>query len=166
MRADQFGGFNRDLPDDGPMVRIRTPNYHEMDRCCDLVRANWGDEAAERCHEQFIEYWKGGRYAPIFVVAVDGAEDVLGFAAYQRTMLMKGAFDLIWLAVVPEHKSRRIGTVLTEWRINKIIAEGDAQFIQLVTQKPAYFSKFGFFRLHHVGNEWYVMLKLLKTTEI
>lgn len=144
-----------------PYIHVRTPHYHEMAHCVKLVRDNWGDEAAERCREQFIIYWQGGKYAPVFVVAVDGADDVIGFAAYHRTMLMKGAFDLIWIAVEKEHQGKNVGKVLTDWRLGEIDEKGDAQMIQLVTQKTAFFSKFGFFKLHHLGNDWYLMIKLL-----
>jgi len=54
-----------------PYVHIRKPHYHEMAQCCKLARDNWGNEAADRCREQFIEHWKGGRYAPIFPIAMD-----------------------------------------------------------------------------------------------
>lgn len=148
-----------------PYVHVRTPQYAEMQRCCDLVRDNWGAEAAVRCREQFIEYWKGGKYAPVFVVAVDDGGAVTGFAAYEPTMLMKGAYNLIWIAIDVKHQGARVGKALTDWRIADI-TERDGQFIQLVTQKPAYFSKFGFFRLHHLGNEWYLMIKLLKSVDI
>lgn len=144
-----------------PYVHIRKPHYHEMAQCCKLARDNWGNEAADRCREQFIEHWKGGRYAPVFVVAVNRDDEVIGFAAYQRTMLMKGAFDLIWIAVEPEHQGTNVGRALTDWRLISIDETGDAQIIQLVTQKPGFFSKFGFFKLHHLGNDWYLMLKLV-----
>jgi predicted N-acetyltransferase YhbS len=145
-----------------PYVHIRKPHYHEMAQCCKLARDNWGNEAADRCREQFIEHWKGGRYAPTFVVAVTAADDgpILGFAAYHRTMLMKGAFDLIWVAVDPEYQGSNVGRALTNSRLTAIDEEG-GQMIQLVTQKPDYFAKFGFFKLHHLGNEWYLMIKLL-----
>jgi predicted N-acetyltransferase YhbS len=145
-----------------PFYRIRTPHYGEMKRCCDLVHENWDRAAADRCREQFIEYFKGGKYAPVFVVACDQDDEVIGFAAYHRSMLMKGAFELIWIVVDEAYKSRNVGKLLTEWRLMEI--EGlDGQFIQLVTQKTEFFSKFGFFRLHHLGNEWYLMIKLLTT---
>lgn len=143
-----------------PYVHIRTPYYTEMAQCCALVRDNWGVEAADRCREQFIEHWRGGKYAPVYVVAVDDEDKVIGFAAYHRTMLMKGAFDLIWVAVDPAHQGERVGKALTDWRLNEIDEHG-GQMIQLVTQKTAYFAKFGFFKLHHIGNDWYLMLKLL-----
>lgn len=148
-----------------PYVHVRPPQYSEMKRCCDLVRDNWGLETADRCREQFIEYWKGGKYAPVYTVAVDDDDEVIGFAAYQRTMLMKGAFDLIWIAVDKQRQGAAVGKALTDWRLAEIAGYG-GQMIQLVTQKPAYFAKFGFFKLHHLGNEWYLMLKLLKKVEI
>jgi GNAT superfamily N-acetyltransferase len=150
------------MPTNEPGVRIRPPHYAETRRCCDLVRANWGDEAADRCHDQLIEYWEGGGYAPVFVVAVDNKDEVIGFAAYQRTMLMKGSFDLIWLVIDEKHQGASVGKLLTEWRLAEIAAL-DGQMVKLVTQKPYYFAKFGFFKLHHLGNEWYLMLKLLTT---
>jgi GNAT superfamily N-acetyltransferase len=149
-----------------PVINLRLPAEHarsaEMTRCCDLVMNNWGEEAAARCYEQFVEYWKGGPYAPVFVVATDDRDQVIGFAAYHRSMLMKGTFDLIWIAVDEHWQGCDVGRALTDWRINEITAQ-DGQMILLTTQKPAFFSKFGFFKLHHVGNEWYLMLKLLTT---
>jgi GNAT superfamily N-acetyltransferase len=148
-----------------PYIHVRSPNYPEMHACSDLVFANWGREAADRCQEQFIEYFKGGKYDPIFVVAVDDDNTITGFAAYHRSMLMKGAFDLIWLAVDEKHRGTQVGKALTDWRLINIEEEG-GQMILLTTQRPRYFSKFGFFKLHHLGNEWYLMLKLLKDVEI
>jgi GNAT superfamily N-acetyltransferase len=143
-----------------PFVNIRRPNYPEKYVCNDLVLENWGAEMAERFDEQWMEYWKGGKYAPVFIVAVDDADKVIGFAAYRQSMLMKGAFSLIWIAIDKKHQGHHVGKALTEHRLAEI-DEREGQMIQLVTQKPKYFSKFGFFKLHHLGNEWYLMLKLL-----
>lgn len=148
-----------------PFIQIREPHYGEMPDCCRLVRSNWGEEAADRCREHFIEYFKGGKYNPAFVVACNDRGTVIGFAAYHRSMLMKGAFDLIWLAIDEKYQGCDIGRQLTEYRIMEISGH-NGQMILLVTQKPSYFSRFGFFKLHHTGNDWYLMLKLLKATDI
>ena len=141
-------------------VHVRQPNYGEKAVCVELVRDNWGDEAAERCHEQFIEYFKDGKYSPIFCVATDDDSKVIGFAAYHRTMLMKGAFDLIWIAVDKKYQDDGVGRALTDWRLNEI-DEQHGQMIQLVTQKTGYFARFGFSSVADLGNGWYLMLKLL-----
>ena len=148
-----------------PFIQIRKAQYAEMRACCDLAHHNWDRATADRCREQFVDYFIGGQYAPIFLVALNDRDDVIGFAAYRRSMLMKGAFELIWLAVDEKYQGREIGKQLTEWRLFEIEAH-DGQMILLMTQKPDYFSKFGFFKLHHTGNEWYLMLKLLKATDI
>jgi GNAT superfamily N-acetyltransferase len=151
---------------------IRELKYNDMPFCCHLVAENWNIEAANRCRIQMIEYFKGGPYAPIFCVADlgdplsrDYAPMPIGFAAYQPSMKMRGSYDLIWNAVDREYQSVGVGKALTEWRIDAI-KKRDGQMIELVTQKPDYFSKFGFFKLHHIGNEWYLMLKLLKEVDI
>lgn len=154
-------------------MHIRKPKYGEIDNfCCPLVAENWGIEAADRCRDQMVEYFKGGPYAPVFCIADIGdplSRDYqsmpVGFAAYQPSMRMKGSYDLIWIAVHLGFKTLGVGKKLTEWRIEEIKKRG-GQMIELVTQKPDYFSKFGFFKLHHLGNEWYLMLKLLKTVDI
>jgi hypothetical protein len=142
-----------------PFIAIRKPHYSEVKHCCDLVMQNWGEDAAARCYEQFVESEKGGPYAPVFVVAVNDRDEVIGFSAYARSMLMKGAFDLIWIAIADNWQGCDVGTKLTDWRLIRI-EEDEGQMILLVTQKPAFFSKFNFFKLHHLGNEWYLMLKL------
>jgi hypothetical protein len=151
---------------------IRPPQYSEINFCCSLVAENWGVAAAERCRQQMIEYFKGGEYAPVFAIldigdpiSRDYAPMPIAFTAYTPTMLVKGAFDFVWVAVHRQYQGLTAGKVLTEWRINEITKRG-GQMIQLITQKPGYFSKFGFFKLHHVGNDWYIMLKLLKNVDI
>lgn len=140
--------------------------------CSDLVMENWGFEPAQRCEGQFAETYGESDYAPVFCIA-DLSDPLsrgyapmpIGFAAYQPSMKMKGSFDLIWIAVHRQYQAHGAGKVLTEWRINDIKKRG-GQMIELVTQKPGYFSKFGFFKLHHLGNEWYLMLKLLAKVDI
>jgi ribosomal protein S18 acetylase RimI-like enzyme len=137
--------------------------------CLALVHANWGYEAAMRAEDQMGVYFAGEEvdndYAPKFFVATLDGGEFLGFAAYEANMLMKGSFSLIWIAVHPAYQKSGAGRALTEYRLDEI-RKRDGQMVTLVTQKPDYFSKFGFFKLHHIGNEWYLMLKLFKTVEI
>jgi GNAT superfamily N-acetyltransferase len=147
---------------------IRPPNHGgDLNFCCGLVAKNWGAEAADRCTAQFVESFNDGPYAPVFCILdieVAGAGPI-GFAAYQPSMKMKGSFDLIWIAVHDQYKGGGAGKALTEWRIDDIKKRG-GQMIELVTQKPDYFAKFGFISVYHLGNQWYLMLKLLKPVEI
>jgi ribosomal protein S18 acetylase RimI-like enzyme len=146
-----------------PRTHIRLAHASDRSRCALLAYDNWGSAPAIRCDEQFGEYLRGGKYAPVFVVATNDHDVVIGFAAYHRTMLMKGSFDLIWIAVAEDYQGCNVGKSLTDWRVAEIAGSG-GQMIQLVTQKPEFFSKFGFFKLHHLGNEWYLMLKLLTSS--
>jgi ribosomal protein S18 acetylase RimI-like enzyme len=149
-------------------MNIRLMRYSEALYCSSLVGENWGAEAQLRARDQMAEYFNGGHYAPVFVVAdatVTDIKEIAGFGAYQPSMKMKGSYDLIWLTVNEKYRGGGAGTALTEWRIEDIKKRG-GQMIELVTQKPDYFSKFGFFKLHHLGNEWYLMLKLLKEVDI
>lgn len=143
---------------------IRDMKYSEKEQCCQLVLNNWGPAAADRCHEQCIEMFKGGPYAPHFLVA-DIGPGIVGFAAFAPTMLMKGAFDLIWIAVHPNYQGAEVGKQLTRARIAMIKARG-GQTVQLVTQKPGYFNRFGFVTVLPLGNDWNLMVLKLKQAEI
>jgi N-acetylglutamate synthase-like GNAT family acetyltransferase len=148
---------------------IRPMKSADVKACLSLVHANWGFEAALRAEDQMSVYFDNdGRlndYAPRFIVATLDGGEFLGFAAYEANMLMKGSFALIWIAVHPAYQKSGAGRALTEYRLDEIRKRG-GQMVTLVTQKPDYFGKFGFFKLHHIGNEWYLMLKLFKTVEI
>lgn len=132
-----------------------------------LVLENWGWAAADRFAEQAYEYLKGGEYAPKFFVV--GSEDrsipIAGFSAYQRSMRMNGAFDLIWLAVDTKHAGEGLGTALTDIRLEEIRRRGGT-FASLVTQKPKYFNRFGFITAYHLGNNWVEMIAQFKLAEI
>ncbi len=151
---------------------IRAPDAADVDFCCELAMENWGLAAADRCRLQLIESFKKGPYSPVFGIADIGdplSRDYhsmpVGFAAFCPSMLMKGAFDLIWIAVHRRYQGQTVGKALVDWRVNEI-RKRDGQMMLLVTQKPYYFSKFGFFKLHHLGNDWYLMLKLLMPVTI
>jgi N-acetylglutamate synthase-like GNAT family acetyltransferase len=111
-----------------------------------------------------IESFKKGVYSPVFGILEMGGSSI-GFAAFSPTMLMKGSFDLIWLAVHPQYHGSGAGKMLVRWRLDEI-RKRNGQMVLLMTQKPDYFNQFGFFKLHHTGNEWYLCLKLLKDVSL
>lgn len=122
---------------------------------------NWGAVAADRAAEQMAECFQISRYAPRFFVAEDQGNNVVGFAAYQRSMRMHGAFDLIWLAVAESARNSGIGGALTAHRIAEIKKQGGS-VISLVTQRPAYFRRFGFGVAAYYGHDWVEMVRVLK----
>jgi ribosomal protein S18 acetylase RimI-like enzyme len=155
---------------------IREMMYHEMPACCALVRDNWGDEAADRARGQMIEYFKGGAYAPVFYVAEAGASvaggpiagtgmyKVGGFAAFCPSMLMKDAYDLIWIAIDKRDQARGIGRRLTNHRLAEIRKRG-GRIVSLMTQKPDYFARFGF-EVALEMDSWHLMVLKLQPVRI
>lgn len=149
---------------------IREMKFDELRECQALVRENWGDEPAERCWRQGLQMFRNGVgdiFAPHYLVAIDDSATpgIAGFAAYEPTMLMKGAFNLIWIAIAKDRQGLGLGRVLTETRIELIKARGGTM-VQLVTQKPDYFKKFGFFKLTELDNGWWLMMDRLAPVDI
>lgn len=147
-------------------MEVREPKYSEIAACANLVHENWGRKAAERCEAQMIEYFRGGKYAPTFVVADNGFGVVVGFAAFAPTMLMTDLYDLIWLVVEKGYQKHGVGRALTHWRLSEIKRLGGAA-VQLVTQKPGYFNRwFNFQPVAPLGNGWMLMIRHLKNVEM
>lgn len=146
-------------------MEIRPLRLGDIDACWDLVNRNWGFDAAQRFARQAGEAFGGKEeFAPVFVVA-EGDLGVIGFAAYQPSMKMKGSYDFIWIAIHPKYQKMGVGKLLTDWRVEHIRQRGGTM-IELVTQKPDYFSRHGFFKLHHLDNGWYLMLKIIGRIDI
>lgn len=148
-------------------MRIRELRYFEMPIACDLVRYNWGDEAAERARGQIHEYFKGGPYAPVFFVADIGGPGLVkiaGFAAYCPSMIMKDAYDLIWIAIDKKYQGQDIGRRLTDHRLVEIVKRG-GKMVSLLTQKPGYFKKFGF-EVAREMDSWHLMVLKFEPLEI
>lgn len=144
---------------------------YEIAPCGRLVMSNWGPVAADRFSEQAYLGCRGGKYDPKFFVAhiepfsEVGRRGIIGMCAYQRSMKMKDAFDLIWLAVHETYQGSGVGTLLTNFRLNEIRKQdGCAAF--LVTQKPKYFEKFGFRIGTPLGNNWVEMCLNLRLADI
>lgn len=151
-------------------MKISLMRDNEIPQCAMLVQDNWGPVAADRFMEQAYIGMGNGKYAPKFFVAhlfddpTNNTEQrgIIGFAAYQRTMRMHGAFDLIWLAVHEQYQGKGVGDALTWHRLDEIKKNADAMNVSLVTQKPKYFNRFGFTTAAHLGNDWVEMSLILK----
>ncbi len=141
-----------------PLVNIRAPSYPEKAACCDFVTENWGREAAERCHGQFVEYFKGGLYAPVFMVAVDEQDKPIGFAAYHRTM--QCTWNIIWLGVGKSYEGQGIGSALVAECLKGIEANG-GMLVEVITQKKDFYRRFGFDAVNCMGKDWHLLLKQL-----
>src|ERR1035437_3968419 len=151
------------------MTTVRPLESTDVKDCLALVKGNWGAVSTDRALEQMYDFFKGGKYAPKFFVAEraggNWAEKIVGFAAYQRSMRMHGAFDLIWLAVDELCHSSGVGKKLTEHRIAEV-KKLDASVVTLVTQKPSYFKQFGFIIGAHFGSGWVEMVLVLKPADM
>ena len=112
------------------MTTVRPLESTDVKDCLALVQGNWGAVSTDRALEQVYDFFKGGKYAPKFFVA-EKAERIVGFAAYQRSMRMNGAFDLIWLAVDELCHGLGVGTKLTEHRIAEATKLGASVITQI-----------------------------------
>lgn len=144
-----------------PFINIRAPHYGEMRQCCAFVLAEWSSEAADRCREQWIAFWQGGKYAPVFLVATNDRDEVIGFVAYQRTMQLTA--DIIWLVVGKDQQARGVGKALLAAALNVIEDVMDLSVTEVITQKIHFYQRYGFFQVHHLGSGYYLMLRLTST---
>jgi predicted N-acetyltransferase YhbS len=147
---------------------IRDLKYGEMKQCEILVRENWGIDAADRAHDQMLEMFKGGPYAPHFYVADIGSSivgaGIIGFAGFAPDMMMNGSYDLIFVVVHSAYQGHGAGRALTEARIAEIRKRGGTM-VSLMTQKPEFFRKFGF-RALDVHDGWCLMNRKLATVRM
>jgi N-acetylglutamate synthase-like GNAT family acetyltransferase len=144
---------------------VRPATVWDMDHCIRLVRDNWGTESADRCYEQFVEGLTGGKYDPVFYACISGLDKFAGFCAMQRAMRMHGGWDFIWVAVAKEFQGLGVGKHLTDYRLDRV-REQDGSHVNLVTQKPKFFEKFGFITSQHLGNNWVEMCCQLKLVDM
>ena len=125
---------------------IRDMEYRDTDACISIVEREWGLGAAMRAAHQTQAMFEGrpptGMHIPHFYVAEDG-NSLLGFAGFVETWLMPGNYDFIWIALRPDAQGKHLGSALTWKRINEVIARGGS-VINLSTQKPLFFERFGF----------------------
>lgn len=139
---------------------IRDLKYRDLPACAMLVEKEWGCEAAERAHLQMIEAFRmtETQLPPHFYV-VESEGEVIGFAGFKATMLMKNAYDLIWIALAPKAQGLGFGTKLTNLRLDEIARRGGT-LVSLMTEKPNYFRQFGF-EVARVFDGWHLMTKQL-----
>lgn len=140
------------------IVSIRELQYEDIRVCTEIVGAEWGSSTADRACKQLMEKFT---LAPIhnppqFYVAVSG-DKIIGFAGFEATSLMNGAYDLIWIALTPEAQGKGVGSELTRVRLAEIKRRGGTM-VSLMTEKPGYFERFGF-QAVALFDGWHLMVK-------
>jgi len=143
------------------IARIRPSRLTDGPTCEALVRENWGGDAADRFCYQFYE----AKHPRFFVAAELDTERFMGFSAFEPTMLMRDYYHLIWLAVGEEFKGLGFGKSLTKVRLDAIRMRGGSM-VSLVTQKTAYFARFGFRPIDPMDNGWTLMSLRLSEVRI
>lgn len=146
-------------------VEIRDMKYGDIAKCEAIVRAEWGDTAADRAQRQMLRMFTTVHRpdAPHFYVA-DLNGEVIGFSAFEPTSLMKDTYDLIWIALNPSAQGIGLGTGLLEVRLDEIKRRG-GKLVCLMTEKPGFFRKFGF-RTIEKFDGWHLMILKLGKVEI
>lgn len=125
------------------MIVVRDLRYGQIGVCAGLVESIWGEEAADRARAQMIAMFDGfNNSPPQFYVAMEG-DEVLGFAGFRLSWVMKDAYELIWIATFPKARRMGIGSVLTRRRLAEI-ERRKASMVFLVTKEVDFFERFGF----------------------
>lgn len=144
-------------------MKVRDLRPNEIGICAQIVRGEWGEDAAKRASAQMSMMFDRGildpNALPHFLVAAD-EEGVHGFAGFRPSWIMNGAYELIWVAVSPSKRKQGIGPWLTERRLAEIEERG-GKFVTLMTQHVEFFERFGFAVIDTVG-AYRLMIKRLE----
>lgn len=109
--------------------------------CLDIAEQNFGSGVVSRTLRQLRDMHHGSSES-LYWVAID-EEKVVAFAGMRPSWIMNGVWELIWINVDKAYRGRGIGRELTELRIIQAGVHGAAA-INLMTQSPEFFEKFGF----------------------
>lgn len=141
-----------------PSVTIREMVEADIPRCVEITRLNWGDRTAGRT-ERELRLLLANRSATYYVT-VEPSGVISGFAGMMPSWLMHDVWDFIWINIHPEFMQWGLGRALTEHRIKEVIDRKGAA-IHLITQKHAFFKKFGFAIVRGYGHGWALMVRQL-----
>jgi len=108
-------------------------NDSDIVKHCDAIAAAIRSDARAAGEE---------RDRPHYYVAVED-DRVVGFSGFRRSWIIRGAWEVVWIAVAPSHGHRGIGHELLERGLS-IIGRNHGSLIILMTEKPGFFEEFGF----------------------
>lgn len=115
--------------------------------CMAIAEQCWDRQAAERLGKQIGD----GYY---YVAEID--ERIVGFSGVRASHIMRGAWEVPWIAVAPGHQGSGVGSAVLEAALN-LAGKKLASLISLITQKPRFFEKFGFRTVQFYNDGWQLM---------
>lgn len=80
-----------------------------------------------------------------FILAFDGAEQLIGYACFGPTPLTDRTFDLYWIAVDPDFASQGVGKVLLKKVEEEILGQKGRMIIIETSSGPEYAPSRGFY---------------------
>jgi N-acetylglutamate synthase-like GNAT family acetyltransferase len=143
------------------LIRSLTPD--DILPASDIAHSFWGDDAARRARRQMGDTFVDASCSPVFYIAeIDGV--VVGFAGFRRSFLMRGSWEVAWVAVDKHHHGKDIGHELMEVGLNDIGRRHGA-LILLMTEIPGFFEQFGFKQIASF-NDWILMAMQLQQVKM
>jgi N-acetylglutamate synthase-like GNAT family acetyltransferase len=144
------------------IIRDMTPE--DLDVCREIVRGHWGMSIAEQAYLEMSEmFTSASRWPPHYIVAQDEF-GIAGFAGFKSAWLMSNTFELIWINIHPSAMGKGLGIRLTEKRL-EMIKQRNGTLVILMTQKPEFFTQFGF-NSTQTFDTWTLMSKQLAPVTI
>ena len=134
---------------------IRDLEPADIRACVDITSINWGFDIAKQAETELREMHHSVQNWPphYYVAEVDGT--IVGWAGFRSAWMMTNVYEFIWINIHPFHQKSGVGTALTEKRIEEV-QRRNGSVILLMTQKPAFFDKFGFEALC-TNDNWMLM---------
>lgn len=143
---------------------IRDLRPEDIEDCKNIVQYYWGIEIACQAMWELEEMFTSNSKWPPHYYVVEEGKSILGFGGFKSAWLMSNAFELIWVNVCPWARGRGIGSLLMTKRLEEIRRRG-GNMVLLMTQKTAFFEKFGFKVVANLDG-WELMLQQLAPVSI
>ncbi len=124
-------------------MKIRQLKKKEIKSAAKIVGLNYSKLAEKLAIKELGAMFHDLSFHPNYVVAeVKGK--IIGLAGYIQDWIDYNIYGIFWVNVAPAYQRRGIGQALIKKIIGKIAKKPDARLIILTTQKPKFYTRFGF----------------------
>ncbi len=140
---------------------IRLLEQSDIAPCCAIVQQHWDEQNAKRAKKQLKDAFHDSPNKSTYFVYDD--QGILGFAGVRPSFIFRGAFEIPWIAVHSQAQGKGLGATLMDACFGEVGRRHGALML-LMTEKPAFFARFGF-ETAKAFDGWELMtLKLHKLT--
>lgn len=140
------------------MIKLRPLKKSDILSAAKIIGENYSAAYQRSSTKEMRAMFEPGVVKPYYLVAEENKK-IIGFGGYMQSWMDYEIYTLFWLNVQKKYQGNGVGTKIVK-KLIQLIKRKNPVFILLSTDRPGFYTRFGFKKLRYFKSNGYTVMGL------